>query len=143
MDRFAGSMAMRDAMMELTDAWAADATRLRKYGSGSAEVLDRCRVELRRILDDTAPTWIPLSTVQARTGWARKTLRRRFAELAGEVVPGTTTPLARMAPRWELHVSALERIGRKPGTAPVLGDDSIDQLAERLAQDPNDDGGGR
>jgi len=92
--------------------------------------------DVERELGAAAPEWIPIGTIEARTGWSRKTLRRKFMELTEECVPGTDIPLARRAPRWELHRYALDRITPKPGRERHANDlRTIEDLASRLGSE--------
>lgn len=131
-------LGLLQALEQLEEIWREDAARMRAYNPDAvgARHLEACADAIRKTIEERGPEWIPLGTVRAATGWADGTLRKRFRELAQEQVRGTQTPLARLAPRWELHVSALELIRPKPRAGANLTDaDTIQEMARRLAGD--------
>jgi len=133
---------VEESFRELCDIYRADVETVSRLDpdSPARQLLTRVIEDIERLLGASAPEWIPIGTIEARTGWSRKTLRRRFLELAKEQVPGTEIPLARRAPRWELHRFALERIRRKPRPSADSNDlRSIDELATRLGSEKASD----
>lgn len=67
------------AFRKLAGIWEDDAERIVRYDpeDPKARVLEACAEEVRRVLGETQPEWVPLSSVQSWTQWSRQTLQRR------------------------------------------------------------------
>jgi hypothetical protein len=124
-------IAMLEALSTLADSWERDAETISRYRSdaGDAQVLKTCSRDLRRIAGDHSPEWVPLRTVQARTGRSSAYLQRKCRDLKA-------TGRARKTPRgsWELSLQAAREIPARRGHALVDTRD-LQELARMLARE--------
>jgi DNA-binding IclR family transcriptional regulator len=124
-------IAMLEALSTLADSWERDAETISRYRSdaGDAQVLKTCSRDLRRIAGDHTPEWVPLRTVQARTGRSSSYLYKLCQQLE-------TSGQARRTPRgsWELSLQAAREIPSRRGHTAVETRD-LQELARMLARE--------
>lgn len=120
------------ALQQLADLWEEDAERQRRYSPGnqSADYLTKCAADVRRIIDEASPEWVPIRTVRATTGQTMDWLRKRCADLQAE-------GLARKSPsgRWEIALEAavsMPRRRERPALDPSV---DLDELARVLGRE--------
>lgn len=120
------------AAMELADLWESDAERVAHYDADdpTARVLKRCSEDLRRVLGEMAPEWVPIRTVHATTGRSLASLRRIAEELTSE------GKARKRRGRWEIALDAALGIRARRDRVDVSGVDDPGQLARMLGRDP-------
>ncbi len=71
------------ALKELAELWEEDAAAHRRYDvdDPKAKLLERCADDVRRVLGENTPEWVPIRTVHATTGRSLPALRRRCEDL--------------------------------------------------------------
>lgn len=109
------------ALVELAQLWEGDAKSQTRYDPDDprAKVLARCASDLKRILGDVSPEWIPVRIVQATTGQSPSSIRRRCEELASE------GRARKVGNRWEIRLDAALEIPIRDGSrreVPAGGD---------------------
>lgn len=99
------------ALVELAELWEGDATSQKRYDPDDprAKVLAQCASDLKRIIGEASPEWVPIRVVQATTGQSASALRRKCEELSSE-------GRARKAGnRWEIRLDAALEIPVREG----------------------------
>lgn len=118
-------LAAADALAELARTWEDDARVHRRYNPAdpAADLLERVAADLRRVLGETAPQWVPLASVAQWTGWSRPTLRKRCRD---ELAPrGMARKVG--AGEWEV---AMEAAVQWPRTRRRVDVSRVEDLAE-------------
>lgn len=120
------------ALKDLAALWEEHAQVQRRYNRDDpkAETLERCAEDIRRILGETTPEWLPIRTVQATTGQTMGALRRRCEELAQE-------GRARKGGggRWEMTLDAALEIPVRKDRVRITPDIDLDTLARVLGRE--------
>lgn len=114
--------------LHLAQGWAkeADAIAYRAPGSEAARVLRQCSEALRKLADETAPEWVPLSVVRDRTGWGDAWLHDRVDKLLAQ---GKAEKRGRV---WWIERAAALAIPVKRDTPAIATAKSIEDLADRV-----------
>lgn len=121
------------ALKGLASLWEEHAEVQRRYNRDDpkAQTLARCAEDVRRILGETTPEWVPIRTVHATTGQSLTTLRRRCEELVhlGQ---------ARKGPggRWVMALAAALDVPVRSDRLQIDGKQDLHQLARILGRDP-------
>lgn len=121
-----------EGLLELADIWEGDAEAQTRYDPNDpkAKVLARCAADLRRIVGEQAPEWVPIATVRAATGRSLKYLRARCEALVDR-------GHARQCPngRWEMALEAALTVPKRSGSIDLSGATDMDDLARMLGRD--------
>ncbi|MEM7416819.1 MAG: hypothetical protein AAF389_15035 [Gemmatimonadota bacterium] len=121
------------ALLELAGLWEGDAEAHTRYDPDdpAARVLSKCASDLRGLLGDKTPEWVPLSTVRATSGRSDKALRSICEDLRSK-------GLARKneAGHWELSLFAAIRIPKNTERLDLSDIADPDELARVLGRDP-------
>lgn len=119
------------ALADLAAAWEDDAGVMEHYDAEDpkAKVLRSCATALRELLEELAPEWVGLPTVQACTGWSSSTLRKRARRLEEAGRARKTS-----AGEWELEREAALEIAVKDDRLDLEGM-TIPEMARKLGRE--------
>jgi len=122
---------MSSAAAELADLWEQLAQGIRRYSSDSnptAETLEKCAAELRRVAEEHTPEWVPLSVVQQATDMPRTTLMRHCERLLAD------NEARKVGERWEITTAAALKLTGKAPTPVLEADDDLRTMARKLGR---------
>lgn len=120
------------ALKGLAELWEEHAEAQRRYDADDpkAKTLRQCAADVRRILGEMTPEWVPIRTVHATTGQTMGSLRRRCEDLAreGRARKG-------IGGRWEMALDAALGIPVRKERVRIGPDVDIDSLARLLGRE--------
>lgn len=124
-------LALREGVDACLIRWREDAERFDRYTPNGpvAETLRRCAQDLRQVLDEHEPTWVPIRDVAAATGRSLASLRAICRELedAGGSRKGRRG--------WELSLTEAQRIQPCRRSVAIAAGEDLDALARRLGRE--------
>lgn len=121
-----------NALQQLAELWEQHAQSERRYDPDApkANVLDRCAADIRRIIDEASPEWVPIRTVHLTTGQSMAWLRRRCDELQAE-----GRARKGRGGRWEIALDAAVELPRRRERPALDPSDDLDTLARMLGRE--------
>lgn len=104
------------ALVELAELWEGDAKSQTRYDPDDprAKVLAQCASDLKRIIGEVSPEWLPIRIVQATTGQSASALRRKCEDLSSE------GRARKVGGRWEIRLDAALDIPVREGGRPEV-----------------------